>query len=130
MNLESIPSTIPYNKWKNTADARRASVADDVRPGSADVCIGRPLPRVAAGQVQGWTALAVRRLSGRRFRLGGGQPLQGVVHLTPPHFHLPLTTSDVLQLLLVLVAPMWWRVGVLFVITYTRFHSLHCGAQS
>jgi hypothetical protein len=117
-----------------TADGRRgpgrtASAADG-RRGSADVRIGRPLPRAADGQDRGRTGLAVRRLGGGRFRSGGGRPIQGVVRLTSPHFHLLLTTSDVLQLLLALVAPMWWRVGVLFVITYTRFHYLHCGAQS
>jgi hypothetical protein len=113
-----------------TVDNRRGSAADGVRPGSVDVRIGRPLPWAPDGQVRGWTGLAIRRLSGGRFRLGGGQPIQGVVRLIPPHFHLPLTTSDVLQLLLALVAPMWWKVEVLFVITYIRFHSLHCGAQS
>jgi hypothetical protein len=104
------------------ADGRRALAVDGVRRGSANVRIGHPLPRAADGQVRGRIGFAVRRLGGR-------QPIQGGVRLTP-HFHLPLTTSDVLQLFLVLVAPMWWKVGVLFVITYTRFHSLHCGAQS
>jgi hypothetical protein len=114
----------------------RTALADDVHRGLADIRIGRPLPQAAHGQVRGRTGLAVRRLGGGRFRLGGGQfrlgggqPIQGVVRLIPLHFHLSLTTSDVLQLLLALVAPMWWRVGVLFVITYTRFHSLHCGAH-
>jgi hypothetical protein len=112
----------------------RGVAADGRRASAADVHIGW---RMADGQVRGRTRLAVRRLGGGRFRfgggrfrLGGGWPIQGVVCLTPPHFHLPLTTSDVLQLLLALVAPMWWRVGVLFVIIYTRFYYLHCGAQS
>jgi hypothetical protein len=118
-------------RWQQpTADGHRALVADGVRRGSADVRIGRLLPRAADGQGRGRTGLAVRRLGGGRFRSGGGRPIQGIVRLTSPHFHLPLTTSDVLQLLLALVAPMWWRVGVLFVITYTRFYCLHCGAQS
>jgi hypothetical protein len=60
-----------------------------------------------AVQVRGRTGLAVRHLGGRRFRLGSERPIQGIIYLTPPHFHLPLTTSDVLQLLLALVAPMW-----------------------
>jgi hypothetical protein len=64
-------------------------------------------------------------LGGGRPRLGGGRPIEEVVCLISLHFHFPLTTSDVLQLLLALVAPMWWRVEVLILITYTRFHSLH-----
>jgi hypothetical protein len=104
--------------WTATADGHRGrpprSMADG-HQGSADVHIGRPLPRAANGQGRGRTGLAVHRLRGGRFRSGGGRPIQGVVRLTPPPFHLPLTTLDVLQLLLALVAPMWWRVGVLFV---------------
>jgi hypothetical protein len=120
----------PRPHQKPTAGGRCASVADGVRRGSTNVRIGRPLPRVADGQVRRRTGLAVRRLDGGRFRLGGGRPIQGVIRLTPLHFYLPLTISDVLQLLLALVAPMWWRVGVLFVIIYIRFHFLHCDAQS
>jgi hypothetical protein len=108
----------------------RTAAALRQRTGLAGVSIGRPLPRAADGQGRGRTGLAVRRLGGGRFGSGGGRPIQGVVCLPPPHFNLPLTTSDVLQLLLALVAPMWWRVGVLFVITYTWFHCLYCGAQS
>jgi hypothetical protein len=125
------PRTTTAAPWRTaTAGGHCSSTADSIRPGSADVRIGRPLPRAVDDQDRGRPGLAVRRLSGGRFRLGGGQPIQGVVRLTPLYFHLPLTTSDVLQLLLALIAPMWWRVGVLFVITYTRFHSLHCGVQS
>jgi hypothetical protein len=68
-------------------------------------------------------------LGGERFRLGGGWHIEEVVRLISLHFHFPLTISDMLQLLLALVASMWWRVGILILITYTRFHSLHCGAH-
>jgi hypothetical protein len=44
--------------------------------------------------------------SGGRSRLGGGQPIEEVVHLIYLYFHFPLTTSDVLQLLLVHIVPM------------------------
>jgi hypothetical protein len=98
--------------WQTASvvDSRRTLAADGIRQGSADVRIGRPLPRAADGQGRRRTGLAVHRLGGGRFRSGGGRPIPGVVRLTPPYFHLPLTTSDVLQLLLALVAPMWWRV--------------------
>ena len=95
--------------------------------------IGCLLPRATNGQIQGRTELAVyyldggwSRLGGGWSRLGGGRPIEGVVHLIPCHFHLLLTTLDVLQLLLTLVAPM----GVLFVVTYTWFHSVHCSIQN
>jgi hypothetical protein len=115
---------------RTAAALRQRTASAEARRTSALAIPARPLPRAADGQGRGRTGLAVCRLGGERFRSGGGRPTQGVVRLTRPHFHLPLTTSDVLQLLLALVAPMWWRVGVLFVITYTRFPCLHCGAQS
>jgi hypothetical protein len=43
--------------------------------------------------------------------LGGGRPIEEIIRLIFLYFHLPLTTSDVLQLLLALVAPRWWRWG-------------------
>jgi hypothetical protein len=83
----------------------RMPIADGRCTSVADVRISRPRPWAGDGQDQGQPGLAIRRLGGGRFRLGGGRPIQGVIRLTSPHFHLPLTTSDVLHLLLVLVAP-------------------------
>jgi hypothetical protein len=40
------------------------------------------------------------------------------------HFHFSITASDVLYLLLAPVAPIWWKVGILIFITYTRFDTL------
>ena len=76
--------------------------------------LGQGIARVKDGSH--WLSVA---LGDGLSRLGGGQPIEEVVHLIFLHFHLLLTTSNVLQLLLIFVAPMWLKVGVLFVITYT-----------
>jgi hypothetical protein len=92
-----------------TADAKaRRTSALTVR------CLRQRKARV--GDRPHWQSIAS---GGGRSRLGGGRPIEEVIRLIFLYFHLPLTTSDVLQLFLALVAPIWWRVGVLFVITYT-----------
>jgi hypothetical protein len=78
------------------ADGHRGLASNSGCQGSVDISwLEWQMARVGRGS-HGPSAAS----SSGQFRLGSGRPIEEVVRFIPLHFHLPITTSDVLQLLL------------------------------
>jgi hypothetical protein len=95
------------NRWTATM-AQRRTVDAKARRTSALAFRGLRRRTARVGDGPHWLSVS------ERFRLGGGQPIEEVVRLIFLHFYFPITTLYAVQLLLAVVAPMWWRVGSSF----------------